>query len=109
MGITVLSLLVTNIVIASKDHKERKLAKKPLKYTSRAKRLVVYNFFILVILQFLFMGFLEETYPKEIKALLDTPVPRIESYSGDTVLYENAVKEYYKNRITYNEYNHESY
>lgn len=109
MGITILSLLVTNIVIASKDHKERKLAKKPLKYTSRAKRLVVYNFFILVILQFLFMGFLEETYPKEIKALLDTPVPRIESYSGDTVLYENAVKEYYKNRITYNEYNHESY
>ncbi len=37
------------------DHKERKNAKKPLKYTARAKRLMVYNFFVVVIVELLFL------------------------------------------------------
>ncbi len=109
MGITLLALIITNIVIAIRDRKERKVAKKPLKYTSRAKRLVAYNFLVLVILQFLFMGFLEETYPTEIKELLNTSIPNLENYSGDTALYENDLKQYYISKAVYNEYNNERY
>ncbi|MBR6252369.1 MAG: UDP-N-acetylmuramoyl-tripeptide--D-alanyl-D-alanine ligase [Clostridia bacterium] len=43
-------MLIYNIVVAIQDHKERKNAKKPLKYTSRAKRLMFYNFLIVTIL-----------------------------------------------------------
>lgn len=51
----VLSFLISNTIVISKDRKELKNAKKPLKYTARAKRLMVNNFFILAILQCLFM------------------------------------------------------
>lgn len=43
------------IVSFIKTHKERKQAKKPLKYTGRIIRLIIYNFFVLIILQTLFM------------------------------------------------------
>ena len=109
IGITILTFIITNLVIIAKDNKEKKTAKKALKYTSRAKRLLVYNFFVLVILQFLFMGLLEESYPNEIKELLHTPYPYASSYSGDSVEYEKAIMEYYINQITYNEYNDQSY
>ncbi len=48
--ISFIYMLIYNIIIAIQDHKERKNAKKPLKYTARAKRLMVYNFFIIAIL-----------------------------------------------------------
>ena len=54
--------IVSNIVIFICDRKERKNAKKPLKYTSRAKRLVVSNFFIFALLQVLVMDTIGESY-----------------------------------------------
>ena len=50
-----LTYIISNIVIFIGDRKERKNAKKPLKYTSRAKRLFFSNFFIFALLQVLFM------------------------------------------------------
>ena len=60
IGITNLVFVIINVIMAFKDYKEIKNAKKPLKYTSRAKRLLVFNFFILVMLQFLFLGYFND-------------------------------------------------
>lgn len=104
-----LSFIATNIVIFVKDRKERKNAKKPLKYTSRAKRLMFSNFCVLIILQFLFMGILEDTYPAEIKKLATMQPPAIENYSGDTAKYEEDYKTYQILKQEYNYYNNENY
>ena len=56
---SMLVLTIACIVVMIKSHKERKNAKKPLKYTARVKRLIVYNFFVAVILEVLFMITLE--------------------------------------------------
>ncbi len=48
-------LTVSCIIEMIKGIKERKNAKKPLKYTARVKRLIVYNFFTIVILEVLFI------------------------------------------------------
>ena len=56
---------------------------------------MVYNFFVLAILQVLFMGMLQDSYPDEMKAILNMPEPIIESYSGDKVKYEEALTQYY--------------
>ena len=58
--------VVTGIVFFIKEHKERKNAKKPLKYTARAKRLYVYNFLVIVIIQVFFLQSYQTFYPKEI-------------------------------------------
>ena len=50
-----LTYIISNIFVFLNDRKERKNAKKPLKYTSRAKRLVFSNFIALALLQLLFM------------------------------------------------------
>ena len=50
-----LTYIISNVFIFLDDRKERKNAKKPLKYTSRAKRLVFSNFIAVVLLQLLFM------------------------------------------------------
>ncbi len=49
-----LALAISNGVIINKDIKERKLAKKPLKYTARAKRLYVYNVIVMMMLEVAF-------------------------------------------------------
>lgn len=54
MALVVLSFVISNIVLIDKDKKELKNAKKPLKYTARAKRLLLFNFFVLAILEVLF-------------------------------------------------------
>ncbi len=51
----VLSLFIYYIVMFFKSHKERKNAKKPLKYTARVYRLMAYNFLVVVILELFFM------------------------------------------------------
>lgn len=54
LAIIVITFLISNVIFISKDKKELKNAKKPLKYTARAKRLMVFNFFVLVLLEFCF-------------------------------------------------------
>lgn len=54
MLLIVIAFFVSNIFIISKDKEELKNAKKPLKYTARARRLCVYNFFVLAILHLFF-------------------------------------------------------
>jgi len=109
IGVSFLACLVTNIILFIQDHKERKVAKKPLKYTSRAKRLIVYNFFMLVILQVLFRGVLADSYPDNIKQIGNVSFPYVENYSGDTEKYEEDLKTYYECRIVYNAYDDEQY
>ena len=53
--IAILALFIYNIICFVKSHKERKEAKKPLKYTARVKRLIFYNFIVLVILELFFI------------------------------------------------------
>ena len=48
--ITYVFMVIYFTVVAIQDHIERKNAKKPLKYTARAKRLMLYNFFVITIL-----------------------------------------------------------
>ncbi len=57
---TMLFLVIYNIVQFVKAHKERKMAKKPLKYTARAKRLYFYNFLVVVILEVLIKTSVDE-------------------------------------------------
>lgn len=109
IGITLLVCVISNIVIFIKDHKERKVAKKPLKYTSRAKRLMVFNFFILILLQVLFKGVLEDTYPEKIKMMNQISMPQSQSYSGDTEKYEEDLKAYYQYKMYYIAYDNEQY
>ena len=47
--VSIAAFAIGTTVLFIKEHKERKEAKKPLKYTARAKRLVAYNFFVLII------------------------------------------------------------
>ena len=47
--------IITNVIIIIKNKKERKNAKKPLKYTARAKRLAFSNFLIAIILEVFFI------------------------------------------------------
>lgn len=49
-----LSFAIVNGIILNKDLKERKNAKKPLKYTARAKRLYIYNVLIMMMLEVTF-------------------------------------------------------
>ena len=65
--LTFLGVVITTIVFFVKDHKERKQAKKPLNYTARAKRLFVYNFFVVIILQVFFSQSFSTFYPQEVK------------------------------------------
>lgn len=46
--------IIANGIALVKDRKERKAAKKPLKYTARAKRLLVYNIFVMMMLEVTF-------------------------------------------------------
>ena len=65
--VTFFGVVITTIIFFIKDHKERKQAKKPLNYTARAKRLFVYNFFVVVILQVFFSQSFSTFYPQEVK------------------------------------------
>ena len=56
-ALIILSYFISNLIIISKDKKEMKNAKKPLKYTARAKRLVFYNFFVMMLLEVVFSEF----------------------------------------------------
>ena len=69
MFIVVLAFLISNIILISKDKKELKNAKKPLKYTARAKRLTVYNFFVLAILEVLFIETIGIESPENVMSL----------------------------------------
>ena len=53
-----ITFFVANTILISKDKKEKATAKKPLKYTARAKRLYWSNFFIMAILEVMFSEFL---------------------------------------------------
>ncbi len=69
MFIVVLAFLIANIILVSKNREELKNAKKPLKYTARAKRLTVYNFFVLAILEVLFIETIGIKSPENIVGL----------------------------------------
>lgn len=53
-----ITFFVSNMLLISKYKKEKATAKKPLKYTARAIRLFVSNFFIMIILEATFAEFL---------------------------------------------------
>lgn len=108
IAIVIAVFLFLNLNAFFKDRKERKTAKKPLKYTSRAKRLLFSNFCILVILQFLFMGILEETYPQEIKDIRYVKMPVETEYETNEEFVE-AAKEYIILKATYEDYNNQNY
>ncbi len=57
-GILYLAFFIPNIIEICRSKKERKQAKKPLKYTARAKRLYFSNILILFILRALLMDYL---------------------------------------------------
>lgn len=48
--------IVANVVQIKRDKKERKNAKKPFVYTSRAKRLMFWNFFTAILLEYSFLS-----------------------------------------------------
>jgi len=106
--IVILAFVITNGINIVKDKKERKNAKKPLKYTSRAKRLMFSNFCILAMLQVLFMGVIEGTFPNDIKALNEVQRPYAETYTDDEKYMED-VKNYVDSKLAYNEYNNRNY
>lgn len=56
-----LAFFVPNIIQIVKDFKERKKAKKPLKYTARIKRLYFFSFLTVIILRVLFTDYLGES------------------------------------------------
>ena len=60
-------MAIYNIVLAIQDHLDRKKAKKPLKYTARAKRLMLYNFFIIAILIVFFIETAGLNYANAVK------------------------------------------
>ena len=53
--LSVAGLFIYYIVLFFKTHKERKSAKKPLVYTARVKRLIVYNFLVVILLELFFI------------------------------------------------------
>ena len=55
MNISFLALMIYSLIIFFKTHKERKEAKKPLKYTARVKRLIFYNLLVVSILLIIFL------------------------------------------------------
>lgn len=57
-----LAFIIPNIIVLIKAKKERKTAKKPLKYTARVKRLFFSNFIILMLLRALFMDYLGTSF-----------------------------------------------
>lgn len=71
MAVIVVTFLVANTMVISRDKVELKNAKKPLKYTARAKRLMVYNFFVLAILEVLFSEMFGVKTPENIVAVID--------------------------------------
>ena len=103
-----LTYVIVNSIYALQEHKERKVAKKPLKYTGRAKRLMAYNFFTLVILQFLFMGVLQERYSDEIKQLGNLTAPQKESYQN-VEDYQEALNTYQLAKAEYYQYDNQQY
>lgn len=56
-----LAFFIPNIIQIVKDFKERKKAKKPLKYTARIKRLYFFSFLTVIILRVLFTDYLGES------------------------------------------------
>lgn len=58
-ALVLIGFLCVNGVLLWQEKKARKQAKKPLKYTARAKRLLVFNFFTVVILHVLFMDWFQ--------------------------------------------------
>lgn len=52
--------VVANLSQILRDKKERKIAKKPLVYTARAKRLIFWNFITVSLLEISFLGSLEQ-------------------------------------------------
>ena len=54
--------MIINFVQSKRDKKERKNAKKPLIYTSRAKRLMFWNFITVSLLEVSFLGSFENLY-----------------------------------------------
>lgn len=56
-----LAFFVPNVVQIVKDMKERKNAKKPLKYTARIKRLYFFSFITVILLRVLFTEYLGES------------------------------------------------
>lgn len=80
--IAILSMfIVINFVQAIRDKKKRKLAKKPLVYTARAKRLMFWN---LITLAFLEVMFLDEIRQSTITVMVE--MIRIVAYSIFTFL-----------------------
>lgn len=71
-----LMFIVINFVQAIRDKKKRKLAKKPLVYTARAKRLMFWN---LITLAFLEVMFLDEVRQTTIPVMVE--MIRIVAYS----------------------------
>ena len=56
-ALIVITFFVSNTILISKDKKERKAAKKPLKYTARAKRLLFSNLMVMAFLEVIFSEF----------------------------------------------------
>lgn len=65
--------IITNVIIIIKNKKERKNAKKPLKYTARAKRLAFSNFLIAIILEVFFIETLYAISSIDIGYVNNTP------------------------------------
>ena len=59
-GVLALAFFVPNVLQILKDKAARKNAKKPLKYTARAKRLYASNFIIVILLRVLCAGYVGE-------------------------------------------------
>ena len=60
----IITLFVYFIFLFFETHKERKSAKKPLKYTARAVRLMVYNFVVVVLLEVTFIQSFDYDYTR---------------------------------------------
>ena len=66
IGVLMLSFLIPNVMQIIKDKEERKNAKKPLKYTARAKRLCFSNFLIMILLWTMFSEYIGNSLTSSI-------------------------------------------
>lgn len=91
---SLIAFAIISIINFIKDHKERKSAKKPLKYTARAKRLMFYNFIVVIILELLFISLIPKYYPEEVQKEATAVVNAIKNYSGDYMRDEELINRY---------------